>query len=148
MIYKWKLPGIYKVDAQTAGDELERIYQEHGALEPAQIVEESRNETAPLHSCFEWNDDVAAQKYREVQACNIIRAIVTVKESQDGKQVPVRAFVSVKQNYEPLSVVVVDEEKMAVLMKQALADLAAFRRKYNDLAALKPVFEAIDAISA
>lgn len=148
MVYKWKLPGIYKVDAQTAGDELERIFQEKGTLDPAQIVEESKSEAAPLHPCFEWNDDIAAKKYREVQAGNIIRAIVTVRESNEGEQIPVRAFVSVKQNYEPLRVVIRDEGKMEALLRQAYEDMAAFKRKYRDLSALKPVFDAIDALSA
>jgi hypothetical protein len=37
------------VDAQTAGEELDRIRQEHGTLEPGTVVDESRPEEAPLH---------------------------------------------------------------------------------------------------
>ena len=73
MIYKWKVAGLMPVDAQTAGEELNRIYTKNGALNPADIVDESRPEDAPLHDCFEWRDDVAAEKYREQQDAPGIR---------------------------------------------------------------------------
>lgn len=56
MIYQWKIPDLYGVDAQTAGEEIERIHRKHGQLSPADIVEESRQKHAPLHDIFEWRD--------------------------------------------------------------------------------------------
>ena len=87
MIYKWKIPGVIPVDAQTAGEELQRIYQEKGGLNPSDIVEESRNDSAPLHPCFEWDDEIAAEKYRQTQAMQIVRSIVTIQESDMEKSV-------------------------------------------------------------
>lgn len=71
MVYKWKIPGVIPVDAQTAGEELQRIYQEKGGLNPSDIVEESRHDSAPLHPCFEWDDETAAEKYRQTQAMQL-----------------------------------------------------------------------------
>ena len=68
MTYKWKLPGIIPVEAQEAGEELDRIYKKYGELQPSTIVDESRDSSAPLHKCFEWDDQTAAEKYRETQA--------------------------------------------------------------------------------
>lgn len=147
MIYKWKVAGLMPVDAQTAGEELNRIYTKNGALNPADIVDESRPEDAPLHDCFEWRDDVAAEKYREQQAQTIVRAIVAVNEDAT-KSESVRAFVHVRNTYEPISVVVNDAEKIQEVLQTALRELAAFRRKYETLSELAPVFRAIDELTA
>ena len=147
MIYKWKVAGLMPVDAQTAGEELNRIYTKNGALNPADIVDESRPEDAPLHDCFEWRDDVAAEKYREQQAQTIVRAIVAVNEDAT-KSESVRAFVHVRNTYEPISVVVNDAEKMQEVLQTALRELSAFRRKYETLSELAPVFRAIDELTA
>lgn len=149
MIYEWKIPGIYGVDAQTAGEELNRIYEQNGRLEPAKIVDESRSETAPLHSCFEWDNDKAAEKYREVQAANIVRAIVTVVDKDDGTADTARAFVTVEtKNYEPLEVVCSCATKREILLQKALGELNSFRKKYKTLTEIKPVLDAIDELIA
>ena len=150
MIYQWKLPGVMPVDAQTAGDELERIYSERGDVSPAAVVDESRPDVAPLHPCFEWDDAAAAEKYRETQARLIIRSIVTVRE--DGESaVPIetRAFVSADNSggYKPISVVVNQPEQLDYLLNRALRELEAFRRKYAALKQLRPVFSAIDSLT-
>ena len=147
MVYRWKLPGVIPVDAQTAGDELQRIYKEKGGLNPADIVDESRDSKAPLHPCFEWNDVAAAEKYRQSQAANIVRSIVTVQESTQGPQ-EVRAFVHVQESYRPISVVVNSAEQTEELLRSALEELKAFRRKYNTLSQLTPIFTAIEEIGA
>lgn len=148
MVYQWKIPGLYNVDAQTAGEELDRIYREHGALEPERIVDESRDEGAPLHGCFEWNDSAAAEKYRQVQAAGIVHAIITAVPGQDREEpVSVRAFVHVEPGYQPIAVVINDEEKLERLQSDAIRELKAFQRKYNVISALSPVFDAIDSLS-
>ena len=150
MVYQWKLPGVMPVDAQTAGDELERIYRERGSVSPSAVVDESRPESAPLHSCFEWNDAAAAEKYRETQASCIIRSIVTVCEGEQRTPIETRAFVkaSTDGGYRPISVVVDDAEQLDALLSTALRELEAFRRKYAALEQLRPVIAAIDSLAA
>lgn len=147
MTYQWKTPYLMPVDAQTAGAELSRICQKNGTLEPSDVVEESRPETAPLHPCFEWNDIIAAEKYREYQAGGIIRNIVVVEEKPD-KPDRIRAFVHVQSTYQPIQVVLSDEEKRMEMLQNALRELRAFTEKYKSLKSLEPVFEAIEKISA
>ena len=148
LIYQWKLPGLMPVDAQTAGEELQRIYQEKGRLDAPDIVDESRPVDAPLHPCFEWNDVVAAEKYRETQAQNIVRSVVVVHENQSNEPVEVRAFVNVQETYRPIEVVVNSEEQMKELLKSAFSELKSFEKKYAALSQLAPVFEAIQKLSA
>lgn len=147
MIYKWKIPGVIPVDAQTAGEELQRIYQEKGGLNPSDIVEESRNDSAPLHPCFEWDDEIAAEKYRQTQAMQIVRSIVTIQESDSKKPQEIRAFVHVQESYHPISVVIDSKEQMEELLASALSELKAFQRKYNSLVELSPVFDAIEKVT-
>lgn len=144
MTYQWKVPGIMPVDAQTAGNELQRIYERDGVIEPETVVAESRTPSAPLHSCFEWDDEKAAHKYRITQAQNIIRAIVVVDEA---KQPETRAFVNVQREYHPVSVVVRNPEKREILLQNALNELRWFERKYNTLQELSNVFAAIEEVT-
>ena len=147
MTYQWKTPYFMPVDAQSAGEELDLIYKKHGNLIPSNVVEESRDETSVLHPCFEWNDAAAAEKYRETQAGLILRNITVVSESV-GNEEPVRAFVSVQKSYQPIEIVLSDQEKTEELLRNALKELVSFKAKYNTLSMLKPVFDAIEKVSA
>ena len=148
LVYQFKLPGLYPVSAQTAGEELHRIYTDKGQLKPADIVDESRPESAPLHPCFEWDDEVAAEKYREVQAGNLIRSITVVHETPTHEPVEVRAFVKPLETYAPIEVVVNSKEQMDALMKSALAELKTFEKKYATLSKLSNIFEEIKKLTA
>ena len=145
MVYQWKIPGIIPTDAQTAGNELDRIYQKHGELNPADIVDESRPTSAPLHPCFEWDDAKAAEKYREHQAGNIVRNITVVCDTQEEPQ-NVRAFVRVQSTYQPINIVLEDADKTQELLQSALRELKAFRDKYKTLVSLAPVMSAIEQV--
>lgn len=148
MVYQWKIPGLIPVEAQEAGEELDRIYQKNGQLSPQSVVEESRPITAPLHPCFEWDDTVAAEKYRQGQAQEIIRQIVVTAE--DGKTQPttVRAFINISHEYHPIDVVVQRPDMAEAMMRDALAELRAFQNKYEALSGLAPVFDAIKTVAA
>lgn len=145
LIYQWKIPGVIPVNAQTAGEELERIYKRDGSVEPETVVLESKDEKAPLHKCFEWDDKKAAHKYRVHQAQGIIRALVSVNETP-SKPKGVRAFVSVESEYQPIKVVMSDEKKRAFLLQSALCELKSFQTKYSDLQELASVFAAIKEV--
>lgn len=149
MLYKWKLPGMYPVDANTAGEEISAIYNEKGRCDPADVVERSRPETAPLHSCFEWDDAEAAEKYREEQARGMIRSLSVVVESVPEVEAPVtvRAFHHVEHTYQPISVVVNDADKMKELLQRAMCELDSFKKKYSQLSELKPIFREIDKLA-
>lgn len=147
MVFQWSIPGLFPVDAQTAGEELDRIYKKNGTLDPSDIVEESKSETAPLHDCFEWDDKVAADKYRIEQAGCLVRCIVTTMESKEKEPVKVRAFVHTKSNYTPIEVVVGKPEMMESLLKTAISELNSFQKKYSNLQELSGVFGEIQRLN-
>lgn len=144
--YRWKTPELFSVDANDAKAELDRIGGKYGSFKASDIVEESRPEDAVLHGCFEWDDGVAAEKYREQQARYIVKNITVVSESGNTEE-SVRAFVHVKQAYRPIQVVLSDKEMKEELLAIALRELEAFARKYRTLKELAPVFEAIAGVS-
>lgn len=150
MVFAWKLPGVIPVDAQTAGDELSRIYKRDGGIDPKTVVDESREEGAPLHRCFEWDDAEAAEKYRRSQAMHVIRSITVVSEAMadDAPPTVIRAFVNTKSspNYEPIQTVISSPDKYQVLLEQAKKDMRYFVQKYNvlsDSSALSMVIQAM-----
>ncbi len=148
MIYKWKIP-VFGVSAQDAGEELERIKTERGFLSPEAVVDESRPPEAPLHGCFEWDDAIAAEKYRCQQASHIIRSItVDIERPSNDTPVSVRAFVAIPGGYTDIITAIKTPDYHAEILREALDELSAFKKKYNDLCELSLVFEAIEKVSA
>lgn len=147
MIYQWK-QARFGIEAQEAGEELERIEDKRKALTPAVIVDESRAEHAVLHGCFEWDNETAAEKYREVQAGTILRNIVTV--SMDGKTEhnPIRARVSIQGDYKRIDTVLRVEEYRIELLDKAKSELQDLQRRYHDLDELAGVFAEVDKLGA
>ena len=145
MVYKWRIPGIVPVDAQTAGEELERIYKRDGIITPEKVLEDNTETGTPLHDCFEWDDTTAAHKYRVKQAKEIIQTIVSVSDYAPQLP-PVRAFVSVSRDFHPIKTVLDDKEMKESLLSCAVSELKAFERKYSTLSELAEVFEAIKSV--
>ena len=58
-----------RVDVIAALTELE---DSRGGLTPDLVLETARDPTSPLHQCFEWDDTVAAHRYRVDQARYLI----------------------------------------------------------------------------
>lgn len=146
--YKWKAGSRIKINAQVAGDVCDELEKE-GRLTPAELVEVSRDEDAPLHGAFEWRDEIAAEKYREVQAGHIIRSLEVVIT---GTSEPVRAYFPISivgegRTYTSTEVIMRTEDARAKLLERALAELEAFKRKYKTLGELADVFAAIDEVA-
>ena len=120
-------------------EELERIYNTAGVLTPAAVVDDARPEDAPLHSHFEWDDSVAGEQYRLVQARQLIRSVkVTVQPQPEAEPVQVRAFHNVAdedkpRRYVPLRVLVDDPESAQRVLARAWDEWLQLKRKYADL---------------
>lgn len=135
------------VDANIAGKELETIESTHGCLTPQNVLESSRAEDAPLHKCFEWDDSIAAEKYRLRQAGSIIRNIVVVNEAK-GEAKQIRAFVNVEPKCRSKCGVFVnvrkameEEESRETVLQNAKLELAAFKSKYITFATFDETWE-------
>ena len=145
-VYKWKSGARAPVKAQVAGEVCEALAGE-GRLTPRELVEASKPKDAPLHACFEWNNKVAAERYREQQASYIIRSVEVVREDMGE---PVRAFVSLtmddEREYRSIEATLRTSDSREALLDSAKRELAAFERKYRILVELADVFAAFDRL--
>lgn len=142
MVYKFKSGAQIRADAQVAGEMCERLASE-GRLTARNLVDENRPETAPLHGAFEWNNDTAAECWREHQARHIIASLTIQTEQAE----PIRAFFNIVRadpQYSHIESILQEKDDTENLLKMALAELVSIQKKYFMLHKLAKVFEAID----
>ena len=141
----WKsgLGGLFKADAQLVANEIMSIGDD---ATPKQIVDKARDSNTELHKCFEWNDSIAAEKYRIEQARLVIRCLVIKREDGQEDKPERRVFYKTDYNegYKPLEFIVRNESEYDKLLKQALAELHAFKVKYHALSELEEILALID----
>lgn len=121
----------------TLRDELMAIYQDKGALTPELVVNVARDPRHPLHDKFEWDDDVAGERYRISQARALIRTVRIryVSSSSDQVSAPVRAFTSVStptgRVYEPTQEVVADPLRAQMVLNDMKREWQAMMGRYK-----------------
>jgi hypothetical protein len=120
-------------------DHLQAIYDERGELTPALIVDVARDDRHPLHGRFEWNNTVAAEKYRRDQAHNLIKSVrLTYVSAKTQEPISIRAFHAVRRldtnqyAYEPTQVIMQNPMAMRLLLTEMRRDWAAFKRRYEE----------------
>jgi hypothetical protein len=127
-----------------------------GLLRPGDVVREARKAESPLHGAFEWDNRKAGEKYRLLQAQQLIRSFrVTVEVGEKTLEVPVfvgvssdRTHGSALNPYRLTSVMMQEPALCKVAERDALAQLDALRTRYGYLKALGDVWMAIDAHKA
>jgi hypothetical protein len=146
--YKYNAGSRLPVPAQVAGEELERIAATNdGIILPSTVVEESKPESAPLHDCFEWQDEIAAEKYRLDQARQIIRTVVVTEH--EGREIePTRAFVNIitaeQQGYMATGAALSDESLREQVLSRARSEMATWADRYRHLSELASVVAEVD----
>lgn len=117
---------------------LREVRERRGLLTPQNVVEEARPEDHPLHSHFEWDDQVAGHEFRIIQARTLIRRVTVTKVTPDDLPLKVRTFHSVAgpagRSYEPIEEIVEEPITMRILLSQMRRDFAALKRRYAHMA--------------
>ena len=143
MEVKWKINGIYKADAT-------KVYEEIGNenVTPESVLEKARDKNTELHKCFEWDNKVAAEKYRFQQARQIIQFIVTVPDKKEDEPKRVFQISTEKNTYQPITFFMKNEDEADALLKRAKNELRAFQQRYESIRSeLEEIFEAIGKIA-
>ncbi len=141
----WKpyASNFHKADAQ-------KCFEEMGDTDitPEKVLEIAKDENTELHKCFEWDDGIAAEKYRLSQARQIITFLIVKPDERKEEEDNVRVFQisSEPQTYQPIKMFVENEDEYKVLLKRAKAELVAIRNRYKQLSELEEVFAAIDSL--
>lgn len=150
--YSWR-SGHGTVSAQIAGETLEMIERRDGQISKEAFLEESRPENSPTHNCFEWDDFVAAEKYRLNQSAAVIRDVVVSVEMGEGRSEKVSAFVNIVETptaqtgaYRSLDVAISQEDTRGVMLQNALKEMESFQKKYSVLSELAAVFDVMESV--
>ena len=144
----WAIEGLHKGDAQKCYDECQTLNE----VTPENVLEKARNEETELHKCFEWDNDVASEKYRLIQAREIIRHFVIVTpEASEDEETPapkIRSYqiTTVTNKYEPTRVFLQKPDEYKALLQRAKNELEAFKQRYKMLAELEEIFNDIDRL--
>lgn len=120
-------------------DHLLAVRDQYGALTPRNVVDAARDEGHPLHSRFEWDDTIAAARYREVQAGELIRKVKITYADKKGEQRDVRAFLVVRgdgptSEYVPTEQVMTDPFTSRLVLQEFEREWKAFKARYDHLA--------------
>ena len=164
--YAWRSGYSYRVPASTVGGVLEKIEKEQGKVTSEALLDYSRDEKAETHELFEWNDSVAAEKYRLTQAGKVITQLevsvtyeepeheeINVELTRSPQQVPkytYSAYVNINKratgstaSYVNTERAMSDKTTRKQVLENALQELRMFRRKYQTCRELTDVFDAI-----
>lgn len=128
--------------------ELKRIAKANGGqLKPADVVDAARSKDSVLHSKFEWNDGLAAERYRLWQARQLISVTV---EYIPATESTTRVFVSLSPDrqtsgggYRATVDTMTNAQHRAILLQDALDEMRRFQQKFAELRELAEVFAAM-----
>lgn len=146
IVAKWSAVGTrFGADAQKCYEEIMEICDSLESATPQDILEKARNESSELHKCFTWDDSIAAEKWRLNEARVVVRQLVIKEEKVPTDRPEVRLLYSTdnRSGYKPTEVILQKEDEYKSLLKQAYAELRAFKVKYAMLRELQDIFDLI-----
>lgn len=70
-----------------------RALERSGKLTPEEVVSTAQNPEHPLHPYFDWDDSVAASKWRLEQARGLIRSVTVKVVMENDRLIPAPVYV-------------------------------------------------------
>ena len=129
-------------------EELIKISQTKG-LTPSNVVETARNEQNILHDCFEWENAIAGEKYREWQARFLINSIDVIITTPQGEEKKVGLFESITikgegRTYKPVYEIINDTTLKQQIIEKALQELVYWKNKHKIYSEFKTIIKEIE----
>ena len=150
MIYEWRSDSRFPIGAQIAAERLKKIKDQCGALTPRVVVDDAASPRSPLHSCFEWDDEAAADHYRLSQARKLIGSIVVAEFNDCPVNLETRAFVHVTvgdgARYEAIEVAMSVEAMRNEVVERARREIKLWRARYAGYEEFVDIVMRIDAL--
>ena len=141
MAVVWKFGNMFKGNAEKIYSEIQSIGEEATAK---QILDYARDENTELHKCFEWDDSIAAERWRLQQARLIVCNLV-YQEPEKHEPTKIRVMQSTENNtYKPVRLILQNKPEYEQLLNRALAELHAFKERYKNLSELEEILALID----
>ena len=134
--FSWHPTFRPKADAQTVGEELERIRQRDGSITVDAALEEARSVHSPLHPLCTWDDDIAAENWRRDEMRRAIRSIKVITPEREEY----RAFVhcanpdpTTQGYYQRVEVAVQNIDEYELVFKSAASRIGEAQRAMAEL---------------
>ena len=117
-------------------DHLEAVRAKHGTLTPALVVKEARPKSAPLHNHFEWDDAAAGERYRLIQAHELIQSVRVTYTDKKGAPQSIRAFHAVREQsgkvaYRPVEEITDDPVMTEMLRRDMEREWRQLKARYD-----------------
>lgn len=142
---KWIGKG-FKGDPEIVYREIQSIGESYT---PQDILEYARvREDSELNKCFDWDDTVAAEKWRIFTARQICCSLKVEVVHVGSEPVSYRIIQHDHEDkaYKPVTLTVRNEDEYSRLLKQAKAELAAFKKRYKNIVELESVIDEIERV--
>lgn len=144
--YEWWDGYKRSVSADVVGGVVEQLEEKYGQVTRENFLEASRPDDSPTHALFEFDDSVAAEKYRLDQSATIIRSLRVIYVNKDKEEIKVSAFVNVnpgqeKAAYESIELALKDESKRSIILNKIKGELDAFINRNQHIEELADILE-------
>ena len=141
--YSWKSVG-FNANAQKVGEELEDIVD----VSNKNVLDYAKNNiNSELHKCFEWDDTIAGEKYRLVQATQLISSISFVIQEEPIKKQKVYYSIKTEEKgirtFKNIKSILENDDEYKELCNKAKQEIENCKNKYNDLIQKKDLKEII-----
>jgi len=137
----WRVKGLFKADAQKVADEIG-----DRKVSAQELVDMARDENTELHKCFEWDDSIAAEKWRVQQARIVLSGLVFRTENKEDVPVRIYSLTTERTVYQPTTHFLKQPDEYQALLQRAKARMTAFIREFETLSELENVIEAMKEI--
>lgn len=144
-MYQSKSSSFTDKDANTIGIFLEQNFPK-GQFTPKQVVDAARPKNSPIHKYFEWNNSRAAELYRISQARKMVTCVVAVIDSIPEAPFYVNVKIQKNRTYIRTDQANKIPDIWSQVLKTALEELLAWKRRYEKFKQLSPVIRAINKI--
>lgn len=130
---------------------IQGVYDANGRLTPELVLDTARDPGHPLHSRFEWDDSVAAERHRRDQAHRLIRSVRVVYKQGTETSAPVtgRAFHAVRSaagptayEYRPAEEVAKDPFLAQLALREMERQWKELHRKYGAFVEFRAMVQA------
>ena len=140
----WKIDGIFKADPQKVAYEISALGDE---VTPDELVNAAKNEQSELHKCFDWDNDIAAEKWRKHQARKIMCFLIIKNGNEnDGQNAPPVRFMYKTDSggYKPSKMVFKVDNEYQKLLQRVDGELHAIKQKYSYIQERDYIWSLID----
>lgn len=135
-----------RLPASVVAKVMSTIQKEQGTISAPALVEAARPKSSPLHRAFDWDDRLAAERWRLQQAQQMIYS-VRIISTPGGPMEPMFLNVGFGKGAMSTDEIRLRPEIAASVLEQAKRDLISWKNKYETVRdALSRVFEAVESI--